>query len=48
MPEVDPGENCGSGGVPAQGEETEFKAGESALAKDVAQRRRRLARTREF
>ena len=45
--EGDCGSTCESGGVPAPTEETEFEAGESALSKDVARRRKRAAIARE-
>ena len=45
--EGDCGSTCESGGVPAQTEETESEAGESALSKDVARRRKRAASARE-
>lgn len=46
-PETASEDDCGSGDVPAQAEETESEAGESALSKDVARRRKRAASARE-
>ena len=46
-PEAASEDDCGSVDVPAQAEETEPEAGESAHAKDVARRRRRRSSARE-